>query len=136
MAFPCVGVLLGAVGVWYFFLPPFHSLAIQDRAELFGMLGFLAFSCAIIALGESNRRALAARLKSEERFRAIVETTPECVKLVAPDGTLLHMNLSGLEMVGADSAETVISAVSRGNDRKRTASEEMRDSASLSHRRS
>jgi len=91
---------------------------------------------AIIALGESNRRALAARLKSEECFRAIVETTPECVKLVAPDGTLLHMNLSGLEMVGADSAETVISAVSRGNDRKRTASEEMRDSASLSHRRS
>jgi PAS domain S-box-containing protein len=46
--------------------------------------------------------------ESEERFRAIVETTPECVKLVAGDGTLLHMNPSGLTMVGADCAEMVV----------------------------
>ena len=46
--------------------------------------------------------------ESEERFRAIVETTPECVKLVAHDGTLLQMNLSGLKMVGADCADMVI----------------------------
>ena len=46
--------------------------------------------------------------ESEERFRAIVETTPECVKLVAHDGTLLQMNLSGLKMVGADCADAVI----------------------------
>ncbi len=45
---------------------------------------------------------------SEERFRAIVETTPECVKLVSPDGTVLHMNSSGLQMVGArDPAEVL-----------------------------
>ena len=37
---------------------------------------------------------------SEERFRAIVETTPECVKVVAADGTLLLMNEAGLGMVG------------------------------------
>jgi len=46
--------------------------------------------------------------ESEERFRAIVETTPECVKLVSADGTLLHMNSPGLQMVGADSAEEVV----------------------------
>jgi PAS domain S-box-containing protein len=46
--------------------------------------------------------------ESEKRFRAIVETTPECVKLVAADGTLLHMNSVGLSMVGADSSEAVI----------------------------
>ena len=45
---------------------------------------------------------------SEERFRAIVETTPECVKVVAPDGTLQHMNSAGLAMVGAKHAETVV----------------------------
>jgi len=45
---------------------------------------------------------------SEERFRAIVDTTPECVKLVAPDGTLLHMNSSGLAMVGAESPTRVV----------------------------
>jgi PAS domain S-box-containing protein len=46
--------------------------------------------------------------ESEERFRAIVETTPECVKLVAADGTLLHMNSPGLAMVGADCVERVV----------------------------
>jgi PAS domain S-box-containing protein len=46
--------------------------------------------------------------ESEERFRAIVETTPECVTLVAADGTLLHMNSPGLAMVGADCAERVV----------------------------
>lgn len=51
----------------------------------------------------------AGRLRaSEERFRAIVETTPECVKLVAADGTLLLMNAPGLKLVGAPSAESVI----------------------------
>ncbi len=45
---------------------------------------------------------------SEEHLRAIVETTPECVKIVARDGTILQMNASGLAMVGAPSAEAVI----------------------------
>jgi PAS domain S-box-containing protein len=45
--------------------------------------------------------------ESEERFRAIVETTPECVTLVARDGTLLHMNSSGLRMIGAARLEQI-----------------------------
>ena len=225
-----ISAFLGALGVDYWFLAPAHSFAIRDRTELFGMLGFLAFSSAIIALGQSNRRGFAARSRlaaivessddavisknldgfitswnrgaervfgytareavgqhitliiplghrdeetmilgrlrkgeriehfetvrirkdgtmldvsltispvkdavggivgaskvarditrqkqaeqalreSEERSRAIVETTPECVKLVAPDGTVLQMNSSGLAMVGAASAEMVV----------------------------
>lgn len=225
-----VTALLGAVGVWYWFIPPFHSFAMHNRSDLFGALGFLVFSSAIIALGESNRRGYVARSRlaaivqssddaiiskdldgviatwnqgaervfgytaeeavgqhitliippdrrseevmildklrkgeriehfetvrlhkngtnrdlsvtispvrdaagrvvgaskvarditsqkqieramrdSEERFRSIVETTPECVKLVAADGTLVHMNLPGLRMVGADCADMVI----------------------------
>jgi PAS domain S-box-containing protein len=46
--------------------------------------------------------------ESEEHFRAIVDTTPECVKLIAPDGTLLHINASGLKMVEASSSDIVI----------------------------
>jgi len=46
--------------------------------------------------------------ESEERFRAIVETTPECVKLVAADGTLLQMNPSGLAMLSAGSLDRVV----------------------------
>ncbi|HEY3973177.1 MAG TPA: PAS domain S-box protein [Candidatus Sulfotelmatobacter sp.] len=54
-----------------------------------------------------QKRTEKALRESEERFRAIVETTPECVKLLAADGTLLHMNLSGLQMVGARSGDEV-----------------------------
>src|SRR5882724_1798037 len=46
--------------------------------------------------------------ESEERFRAIVDTTPECVKLVSSEGILLLMNPPGLTMVGADCSEKVV----------------------------
>ncbi len=225
-----VTTILAGLGVDFWFLPPIHTFTIQDRSQLFGLLGFFLFSSAIIALGETNRRSSFARSRlaaivessedaiisknlegvitswnkgaerifgytaeeavgqpitliippdhrdeetmilgrirrgervehfetvrtrkdgttldvslrispvidatrgvvgaskvardistqkqvvramreSEERFRAIVETTPECVMLVSPDGTLLQMNSSGLKMVGADSPEMVV----------------------------
>jgi PAS domain S-box-containing protein len=49
-----------------------------------------------------RKRAEEAVRQSEESFRAILETTPECVKLLAPDGTVQHMNASGLAMLDAD----------------------------------
>jgi PAS domain S-box-containing protein len=55
-----------------------------------------------------QKRTEKALRESEERFRAIVETTPECVKVISADGTLLHMNRPGLEMVGARSADEVV----------------------------
>src|SRR3984885_3682056 len=55
-----------------------------------------------------QKRTEKALRESEGRFRAIVETTPECVKLVSADGTLLHMNKPGLEMVGARSVDEVV----------------------------
>jgi PAS domain S-box-containing protein len=45
--------------------------------------------------------------RSREHLRAIVETTPECVKIVARDGTLLHMNPAGLQMVEAARSDDV-----------------------------
>jgi len=59
-------------------------------------------------LFEASRKQRTQAEESEKRFRAIVETTPECVKLVAADGTLLHMNSVGLSMIEADSSEAVI----------------------------
>jgi len=48
-----------------------------------------------------------AEIEARDQFRTIIETTPECVKIVARDGTLLFMNPQGLEMVGAASAEAI-----------------------------
>ncbi len=55
-----------------------------------------------------KKHAERALQESEERFRAIVETTPECVMLVAADGTLLHMNPPGLAMLSTHSPERII----------------------------
>jgi PAS domain S-box-containing protein len=51
-----------------------------------------------------TKAALQAR-ESEEHLRALIETTPECVKVLARDGTLLQINPAGLAMVGASSAD-------------------------------
>jgi PAS domain S-box-containing protein len=43
----------------------------------------------------------------EAWLRAIIETEPECVKLLARDGTLLDINPAGLRMIEADSIDEV-----------------------------
>jgi PAS domain S-box-containing protein len=53
---------------------------------------------------KAAEHALAER---ENLLQTIIETEPECVKLIAPDGTLLEMNRAGLEMIEADSLEQV-----------------------------
>jgi len=50
------------------------------------------------------------RRQSEAIFRGIVDTTPECVKLIARDGTILLVNAAGAAMGGAPSAEAVTGA--------------------------
>jgi len=44
---------------------------------------------------------------SEAHLRAIVETEPECVKLLSANGNVQEMNASGLAMVEADSLEQI-----------------------------
>ncbi|WP_335343072.1 MEDS domain-containing protein [Halomontanus rarus] len=58
---------------------------------------------------ELERRNRERELRERtDHLSALVETTPECIKTVADDGTLLQMNSAGLDMVGADSDSDVI----------------------------
>jgi PAS domain S-box-containing protein len=53
-------------------------------------------------------RELHGRLaESENRLRTIIDSEPECVRLLAPDGALLEMNPAGLAMIETDSLEQV-----------------------------
>ncbi len=79
---------------------PFPTPLFDEEGRLTGAVNML------VDITERKRAEETLR-ESEERFRAIVETTPECVKVVAADGTLLLMNEAGLAMVGADAAEDV-----------------------------
>ena len=46
--------------------------------------------------------------ESQLQLQTIIETEPECVKLLAADGTLLQMNRAGLDMIEADTPEQVV----------------------------
>jgi len=92
------GKLIGQF-VAYFNAP--HAFSKSDLELGFTISRQLAFAL-------ERQRAEEALRQSEERFRAIVETSPECVRLVSSDGALLHMNAAGLAMVGAPSLEAVV----------------------------
>jgi signal transduction histidine kinase len=75
-----LAVGIEALGIWYWFLPPYHSISGKNHIEYFGMIGFLTFSAIIIALGESNRRLLVKREKAE---RALHEANEELEERVS-----------------------------------------------------
>jgi PAS domain S-box-containing protein len=75
-----VTVVITSVGVWYWFLPPYHSFAIQSYTKLFGMLGFLAFSAVIVLLGENTRRIARERKRAEARLREAHEKLADRVR--------------------------------------------------------
>lgn len=55
----------------------------------------------------AQKQAEARAAQGRYLLEAIIETTPECIKLVAADGTLLQMNAAGCEMLGASSTDLV-----------------------------
>ncbi len=63
--------------------------------------------CTIVRDVTERKRAEKALASSEDRLRTIIETEPECVKVLGMDGSLLEMNPAGLSMIEADSLEQV-----------------------------
>ncbi|HEX6239541.1 MAG TPA: GAF domain-containing protein, partial [Polyangiales bacterium] len=59
---------------------------------------------------EALERARVTRTlrESEARYRAMVEASPECVMLVAADGTLLQINPAGLRMLEAPDEQSAL----------------------------
>jgi len=53
-------------------------------------------------------RDITDRKPSQEMFRAIVALTPDCVKVIARDGTVLFVNSGGIDMAGAPSADVLV----------------------------
>ena len=46
----------------------------------------------------------------KEHLRTVIDTNPECIKLLNADGQLLEMNAAGLAMIEADSMDQVVHA--------------------------
>jgi PAS domain S-box-containing protein len=82
----------------------------------FSALLFLVISllAALAAVSLRANKGVALRLKAEEALKEsehflqdILQTEPECVKLLAPDDSVIMMNPAGLSMIEADSLEQV-----------------------------
>jgi signal transduction histidine kinase len=61
-----IAIAVALVGVRYWFINPSYSFSIPNGPQLIGILLFVAVSCVIVAIGERNRRNIAALRKSEE----------------------------------------------------------------------
>ncbi len=87
---------------------PLGILVVMDKKPLVdpAMAESLLQIVAGRAAAEVERRRIEGRLgESENHLRAIIDSEPECVKLLARDGTLLEMNPAGLAMIEVDSLE-------------------------------
>jgi PAS domain S-box-containing protein len=71
-------------------------------------INFLQSVANLLATAIDRQTAEEALAEQKSLLRTIIDTEPECVKLLAADGTLLEMNQAGLAMIEADSADQVI----------------------------
>ena len=63
---------------------------------------------------EAANRARQQLAESQLKLQTIIEAEPECVKVLATDGTLLQMNRAGLNMIEADSEEQILGSTMAG----------------------
>lgn len=78
-----------------------HVLPVTANDEIGDLVGGFNHLLALL------RQRDTALIWSEQRFRAIFNAEPECVKLIAENGDLLEMNTAGLNMLEVGGVEEV-----------------------------
>jgi diguanylate cyclase (GGDEF)-like protein/PAS domain S-box-containing protein len=94
------GIVIGAFTLYANEANVFEEAA---RNLLVEMAMDISYALDKFDLKAQHKRIENALIESERRLRTIIETEPECVKVVGPLGHLLEMNAAGLAMLEADS---------------------------------
>jgi PAS domain S-box-containing protein len=81
------------------------------QLESMGRFASAAYQTVQLLNAQDASRAVLASMEAAARAKqlleGIVETTPECIKIVAPDCTLLQMNAAGRQMIEAKASDEV-----------------------------
>jgi PAS domain S-box-containing protein len=93
-----------ALGVWFYFLPPYHSFAIVSASDAFSIIGFLLLSGVIVGLGEVNRRAQSARF---HQANLLDLANDAIIELDAGDDTIKYWNRGAEKLYGWKSSEAL-----------------------------
>ena len=78
----------------------FNSVLKDENGNIQSILSF------ILDITE-NKEAEMALVKSENHLRTILQTEPQCIKLLSKNNELLDMNPAGLAIIEADSLEVI-----------------------------
>ncbi|WP_020161408.1 EAL domain-containing protein [Methylobacter marinus] len=92
------GKMLGTFSIYH------STTKAPDAAEI----DLLEQSAKLAGIAIERQLASDALRESSQYLRTIIETSPECVKLIDKDGTLLAINAAGLKMIEADNEAGVV----------------------------
>jgi PAS domain S-box-containing protein len=99
-----ITAISSALGVWFFFLPPYYSFAIQSPADRFGLMGFLLLSGFIVALGEANRRAESTQF---HQAHLLDLANDAIIELDIGDDTIKYWNQGAEKLYGWSKSEAL-----------------------------
>lgn len=103
LAMQFIAILSSILGVHFMAR---NLVASERTVYLLGIIMWIV-SETLHRLKAARDRTEQALRESEHRLRTIIDAEPECVKMLAADGTLLDMNPAGLAMIEAGSLEEV-----------------------------
>ena len=98
------GEAYAALTVYHSIANAFDNLTVKLLVE---MSLDIAFALDSLDREKARREAECKLAESEATLRTVIESEPECVKVVDRKGRLLQMNRSGLDMIEADTLEQV-----------------------------
>ncbi len=88
-----LSVLLGLVGVTYWFVPPRHSFAVwQHPANLIAAVVYLIFGAAMVVGGEWSRRSRIKLRRTRILFETFLDNSPGAEYLKDESGTYIYTN--------------------------------------------
>ncbi len=97
---------------------PSHSIELRLTASGGSILWVRLVASRMLNLGQqqlhvvvtdisASKQVVSELANNERRLRAIIETEPECVKLLDADGRLLEINTAGLRMMEAETFQQI-----------------------------